>query len=207
MSRIPCFRRPSRVLALVLLALSVTATHAQPAADAGLRGAFAAAARGQTVPAHMSGHPAYGWVEFTALRRNLVTLPASQADAFMQRYRGQAVAEVFREGWLRALANRGEWQGVRAAWSPSITNTALRCIELDARAKTGALDAQWTRDVQAIWRSSGASLPDTCDAPLQTLAQRGELGDALRWERFELAAAEVGVVVETGTTTQQDAEQ
>ena len=158
--------------------------------DAAFRAAMQAAERGQAVAPAMQSHPAAAWLELATLRRNFATLPLAQGQDFMRRHAGQPVAEVFREGWLRALANRGEWQGVRAAWSPSITHTALRCIELDARAKTGALDAQWTRDVQAIWRSSGASLPDTCDAPLQTLAQRGELGDALRWERFELAAAE-----------------
>lgn len=190
MSRIPCLRHPSRVLALVLLALSVTATHAQPAGDAGLRGAFAAAARGQTVPAHMSGHPAYGWVEFTALRRNLATLPASQADAFMQRYRGQAVAEVFREEWLRALHRRQDWAGIRAAWAPTIGNTALRCIELDARQRLGAADARWDQEVAAIWTSSGNSLPDECDAPFAAATTRGSLTPALRWQRLELAAAE-----------------
>ena len=40
-----------------------------------------------------------------------------------------------------------------------------------------------------MWRS-GKSLPDECDPVFAALAASGGLGDALRWERIELAAAE-----------------
>ncbi|WP_407353046.1 transglycosylase SLT domain-containing protein [Luteimonas sp. R10] len=165
------------------------AAHAQ-SNDLQLRQALQAAARGQPVPTHMASHPAYGWLEYAGLRRNIDTLPAAQAQAFLSRYQGQAVAEAFREDWLRALYKRQDWAGIRAAWSPSIGNTALRCIELQARERSGAADVQWDRDVQAIWRSSGNSLPDECDTPFAALAARGGLAPELRWERIELAAAE-----------------
>src|SRR5690606_2501221 len=97
-------------------------------------------------PALPASHPARAWVEMATLRRNIDTLPAAQAQAFLSRHEGQAVAGVFREAWLRALLKRQDWTGLRAAWSPSITSTALRCAELEARRNTGAMDAQWTRD-------------------------------------------------------------
>ena len=177
-------------LALLPLALHPSGAHAQSAADAELRGAFEAAARGQAIPAHMSRHPAYGWIEYTALRRNLDTLPVAQADAFLQRYRGQPVAQAFREEWLRALHRRQDWAGIRAAWTPTIGATALRCIELDARQRLGAVDARWNAEVAAIWTSSGASLPGECDAPFAAATTSGALTPALRWQRLELAAAE-----------------
>jgi soluble lytic murein transglycosylase len=161
---------------------------AQTQDDAAFRAALEAAERGQ--PVTLQNHPAQAWVEFAALRRNLDTLPEAQARAFLERNANTAVAGVFREAWLRALIKRQDWAGFRAAWAPSITSTALRCAELEARLRTGAADAQWTQDAQAIWRSSGKSLPDECDAPFAALAERGGLGDELRWERIELAAAE-----------------
>jgi soluble lytic murein transglycosylase len=78
----------------------------------------------------------------------------------------------------------------RSAWSFSVKNTALRCAELNARQALGVTDAAWTADAQALWRSSGKSLPDQCDAPMAILASKGGLEPALRWERIEKAAAE-----------------
>ena len=179
-------RLPILLAALALLALPATQAQDNPAP---LRAALEAAERGLPAPALASTHPARRWVEMAALRRNIDTLPNAQAQDFLSRYQGEAVAEVFRESWLRALLKRQDWSGFRAAWSSSIRSGALRCAELDARRRTGAMDAQWTRDAQAMWRS-GKSLPGECDPVFDALATSGGLGDALRWERIELAAKE-----------------
>ncbi|TWT22432.1 lytic transglycosylase domain-containing protein [Luteimonas marina] len=184
--------RLSIVLAAALL---LTPAAQAQTADAALRAAIESAERGLPAPALAADHPAQRWVEMAALRRNIDTLPAAQAQAFLARYRDEAVAGVFREAWLRALLKRQDWSGYRAAWSPTIRSTALRCAELDARARTGAADAQWTQDAQAMWRSSGKSLPGECDAVFTALAARGGLTDELRWERIELAAAQWEPVV------------
>ncbi|HRP73433.1 MAG TPA: transglycosylase SLT domain-containing protein [Luteimonas sp.] len=184
-------KQPLIVLAAALLLaplLQVPAQAQDP--DAALRSAIEAAERGLPAPALAANHPAQRWVEMATLRRNIDTLPAAQAQDFLSRYKGEAVAEVFRDSWLRALLKREDWSGFRAAWSPMVRSPALRCAELDARQRTGAADAQWTQDAQAMWRSSGKSLPNECDPVFTTLATRGGLGDALRWERIELAAAE-----------------
>jgi soluble lytic murein transglycosylase len=155
--------------------------------------AIAAAEAGQLDMARYPGlasHPLYGWVEYAGLRRNIDTLSNAQAQAFLTRYRGQAVAEAFRELWLASLSRREDWPAFRAAWSPSTKGLALRCAELNARQATGNSDAQWTSDAQAIWRSTGKPLPNECDAPLAVLAAKGGLPPALRWERIDLAAGE-----------------
>lgn len=186
----------ARVLVPVLVLALPGAVCAQALDDSAFRLAMQAAERGQPVAPAMQTHPAGPWLEFAALRRNLDTLPLAQGRDFLTRHQGTPVSEVFREAWLRALAKRQEWAAVREAWTPGLTNAALRCLELDARARTGATDAQWTRDAQALWRSSGASLPSECDAPFATLTARGGLGDDLRWERFDLAVAaqDIGVM-------------
>lgn len=180
-------RLPILLATLALLALPAARAQEDPAP---LRIALEAAQRGLPAPALASTHPARRWVEMAALQRNLDTLPGAQAEAFLSRYPGEAVAEVFREAWLRALLKRQDWSGFRAAWSPSVRSTALRCAELDARRRTGPMDAQWTRDAQAMWRSGGKSLPGECDPVFDALAASGGLDAALRWERIELAAAE-----------------
>ena len=178
------------LFASMLLAVATPAAHAQ---NASIRAALEAAERGQFDATQFPGiaaHPLYGWVEYAALRRDVDTLSNAQAQAFLSRHRGQAVAEAFREIWLAALSRRQDWPGFRAAWSPSIKDATLRCAELDARQATGAADARWVNDAQALWRSTGKPLPSTCDAPFAILASKGGLSPVLRWERIEAAAAE-----------------
>ena len=190
----------SRVLILLFFGLffvgpPLAFVHAQIADPqrTQVRAAIEAAERGDfdaSQYAALTRHPLYGWIEYAGLRRDIDTLSNTQARAFLARYRGQAVAEAFREIWLAALSRRQDWPAFRAAWSPSIDSDTLRCAELDARQATGAADAQWVNDAQALWRSTGKPLPSTCDAPFALLAAKGGLPPALRWERIEKAAAE-----------------
>jgi soluble lytic murein transglycosylase len=189
------YLRPFRILLLGVLLASTRGAHGQgpDPGPAPVRAALAAAETGRFDAAQYPGiasHPLYGWVEYAGLRRDIDTLSSAQGQAFLARYRGQAVAEAFRELWLAALSRREDWRTFRAAWSPSIKGTALRCAELNARQATGGGDAQWTSDAQAIWRSSGKPLPNECAAPLAVLAAKGGLPPALRWERIDLAAGE-----------------
>ncbi len=144
--------------------------------------------------ADLARHPLYGWIEYATLRRNIDTLSNSQAEGFLSRYRGQPVAEAFREIWLPALSKRQDWAGYLSAWEPLPSNKLgknlpLRCGELNARQSLGRADAQWTADAQAIWRT-GKPLPSECEAPMQTLADRGGLTPELRWQRIDLAIDE-----------------
>ncbi len=189
-SRIPLLLAGALIAALAGCA---SARSDDTQAQAPLRAAFAAAESGTLAPAQsarFAGHPLSGWLEYAALRPQLDTLADAAAQAFLARYRGQAVAEAFREAWLAASAKRQDWPAFRAAWSPAIDSTALRCAELEARRATAAIETQWTQDAQALWRDSdGQPLPATCDAPLAALAAQGGLPPALRWERIEQAAA------------------
>ena len=180
------------VLALLASTLPLRAEVADPQREQ-VRAALEAAERGTldaTTSAALSKHPLYGWTEYASLKRGIDTLPAAQGQAFLARHRGEGVAEAFRELWLAALSRRQDWPSFRAAWSDRIKDEALRCAELDARQATGAADAQWIADAQAIWRSTGKPLPPNCDPPFAILAAKGGLPPALRWERIEKAAAE-----------------
>ncbi|MGI8561295.1 MAG: lytic murein transglycosylase, partial [Luteimonas sp.] len=174
-----------RIVLSIACLLGAPLVHAQ-AQDALARAALASAERGEQASLP-SSHPLQGWVEYAGLRRNVETLAPAQGLAFLQRYRDQPVTQAFRETWLASLARRADWTTFGAAWSPAITNTALRCNELEARLRRGGNDAHWTRDVQAVWRSGGSSLPDACDPPFAALAAQGGLAPALRWERIEKA--------------------
>ena len=186
--------RPFAFIAATLLAfVSIARAQSTDPQREQVRAALQAAERGQldaATSAALAKHPLYGWIEYASLKRDMDTLPVAQGQAFLARYRGQAVAEAFRELWLAALSRRQDWPSFRAAWSDSIKDNALRCAELDARQATGAADAKWVADAQAMWRSTGKPLPSSCDSPFAILAAKGGLSPALRWERIEKAAAE-----------------
>jgi soluble lytic murein transglycosylase len=183
-------RLPTVAAALLTLCLPSFAAAQAPSLTE-LDAAFAAAEAGRAPAEPLpAGHPLTGWLEYARLSRQFDTLSAESGRGFLERYRGQAVAESFREGWLRALAKREDWPTFRSAWSARIKDNALRCADLNARQALGQVDAAWTADAQALWRSTGRGLPAACDAPFSILAARGGLTPALRWERIEKAAAE-----------------
>ena len=158
-----------------------------------LRESFEAANRGTLDDAVLdswSRHPLGGWLEYTALRKRMDTLPVHRGNAFIARHRGQPVARAFRNEWIAALAKRTEWQALLANWDDGIEDPGLRCLQLQARQSLGRMDAAWTADAQALWRGTGKSLPGSCDAPFAQLATQGNLDDGLRWERFDKAVAD-----------------
>ena len=158
-----------------------------------VRAAFTAADAGTLSAeqqAALASHPLAGWIEFASLRRNMDTLPPPRGQAFLAKYSNQAVGAAFRELWLAALARREDWPSFRAAWSNDITSVDLRCADLNARQATGAADAQWVRDAQAIWNGPAKPFPSSCDAPFAILASKGGVTDAMRWDRIDKAAAE-----------------
>ncbi|GAB3755648.1 transglycosylase SLT domain-containing protein [Lysobacter olei] len=164
-----------------------------------LRSALEAAERGDfdaAAYADLARDPLWGWIEYASLRRGIDTLDAARAQDFLARYKGQPVADAFRELWLAATARREEWPAFIAAWTPDTTGDGLRCAELKARQALGRADASWTAAARTMWRQAGKSLPATCDAPMAVLAEQGGLPSALRWERIGRAieAGEPGVV-------------
>lgn len=155
-----------------------------------MKAAIENAERGQFDPGQAAGlakHPLYGWLEYANLRRNIDTVTTAQAQDFLKRYNGQAVASSFRSVWLPAVARRQDWPTLLANWAPT-ENVGLRCAQLNARQATGKADAQWVSEAQAIWRSTGKSLPDACDPVFAVLNAKGGMSAELRWERIDAAA-------------------
>lgn len=180
---------PPFAVALLLATASACAQNPDTQRTA-MRIAIDNAERGQfdaNAAATLRNHPLYGWLEYSALRRDIDTLDSARAQDFLKRYQGQPVAASFRSAWLAALARRKDWPTLLDNWQAT-SDPSLQCAGLNARLATGKADAQWTSDAQALWRSSGKSLPDACDAVFAALADRGGLPATLRWDRIDAAA-------------------
>lgn len=106
-------------LTLLLCGIASPVFGQRPPDDSVLGTAIAAAEAGRFDAAQYPGiaaHPAYGWVEYAALRRNMDLMLPAQAQAFLGRYRGQPVAEAFRADWLASRSRVKDWAGFRAEW-------------------------------------------------------------------------------------------
>lgn len=194
-STIPSPRRRRQSWLALLLVLSplcwIQAASAEAANDAAMREALAAARRGQLAPGQadgLRGDPRWPWLEYARLSRDLDNADAGQVRDFLRRYDGQAASAALRPLWLASLARRERWTEFLADWQPS-NDPALRCARLNAQQALGRAGGDWNAEAQALWRS-GTSQPDGCNATFATLAARGDLDDALRWERIDLAVAE-----------------
>jgi soluble lytic murein transglycosylase len=137
--------------------------------------------------ARIAEHPLRGWVEATALRRQITTATPAQVRAALNRFDGQPAADWLRDAWLLELARRGDWSNFRTDFRPG-PSLELRCADLAARLAAGSTDAAWVADGQALWLT-GSSLPARCDVPFKSLQALGKLDDSLRWQRIDLAAA------------------
>jgi len=194
---IPPPRRLRRLLPALLLAALPLSAPAQQATDAGrgndaaMQAAIAAAKAGRLAPGQaeaLRGDPRWPWLQYARLARDLDNADTAQVREFLQRHDGQVVAASLRPLWLASLARRERWSEFLADWQPS-DDPALRCARLNAQQALGRAGNDWNTEAQALWRS-GKSQPDACDATFATLAARGGLDDALRWERIDLAVAE-----------------
>ena len=162
-----------------------------PPPETALKAAFESAGRGaldDIALAAFASHPLAGWLEFVQLRAGIDTLPIDRGNRFLTAHKGEPVAMAFRDAWLPALARRNAWPSFLAHWDATLTSPLLRCLRLQALMASNRVDAEWTKEAQALWRNAAEALPAQCDAPLALLAAQGGLPVALRWERYDKAA-------------------
>ena len=208
---------PSIAAALVMvcgMALSERAHAALGTTDdpASVRAALDAATRGphsefERLSALLAEHPLRVWIDYAELHGRLDRAEESSVSAFLDRYPDQPASELLRTAWLQQRLARSDWSGFLRNYRGS-DRLDLRCGHVLARLRTGATtaatavgsaangsaarestaaDFDWSAEVEALWLH-GRSMPNACDAPFAELAARGRLDDALRWQRFDLAA-------------------
>ena len=185
---------PKLALALAL-ALAFTLTPFVAPAQAAerrteLRAAFTEADNGQldlAQAARFAADPLYPWLQASVLRQQIATVTAGQMQATLAGIGEQAAGSWLRGAWLFELAKREDWTSFRASYRPS-NSLYLRCTNLRATmdGADGASSAAWVMEASKLWLT-GTSLPAQCDAPLARLEQLGKLGDAVRWQRIDLA--------------------
>ena len=154
-----------------------------------VQAAFAAAERGELTlrdAARLQRHPLGGWLQSLVYQRRVASLSSEHLGTVLDDLGPQPAATRLRHAWMRRAAADGRWSDV-LAHDRGDGDTALRCLVLQARLATNAVDSVWVDAARGFWLSA-ESQPAACDPVFTALAQRGELGPAWRWKRIELAA-------------------
>ncbi|MBP8081520.1 MAG: lytic murein transglycosylase, partial [Arenimonas sp.] len=163
-----------------------------------LRAAFDAAEAGQLdlgQAARFARDPLYPWLQAAVLRKQIASVAPGQIQPVLESMGEQPAGRWLRSAWLNELAKREDWRSFRADYRGS-EDLGLRCADLRARMELApAGDDQWTADAKKLWLTD-ESLPARCDQPMARLAESGQLDEALRWQRIDLAvqAGEVGLI-------------
>lgn len=163
-----------------------------------LRIAFDAAEAGQLdlgQAARFARDPVYPWLQATVLRKQIASVAPGQMQAVLEGMGDQPAGRWLRGAWLNELAKREDWRSFRADYRGS-EDLGLRCADLRARMELApADDGKWIADAKQLWLT-GEALPARCDQPMARLGELGQLDEALRWQRMDLAvqAGEAGLI-------------
>ncbi len=145
---------------------------------------------------HLDDYVLAPYLDYAQLRRDLRTLDASHARAFLDRESGTQLGRQFRSEWLAELARREDWTTfLQFDPGDDSPGTTLRCQRLRARLGTGVPEPQLRTEILALW-PTGKSLPDACDPALAVARKHGWLDSRALWERLRLAidAGDAGLV-------------
>lgn len=183
------------VLCCLLLVMANPSWAGQAERRSALRAVFDAAEQGQLdleQARRFSDDPLYGWLQATIERRRMGVATESEIGPILQQLEDKAAGHWLRDAWLAELVRRQDWPAFRRSYRGG-ENLLFRCADLTARMGDGnpeasSADQRWTADARAVWLT-GDSLPDECDAPFARLTGLGQLDEALRWQRVDLAVA------------------
>ena len=179
----------SNRLAVLVLCLVASVSAGAQSNDPALRSALSAAEAGQldfAQAARFSRDPLYPWLQAAVARQQIRSIPAPQMHAVLGPLGSQPAGQWLRTVWLGELIRREDWRSFQLDYRPS-DDVGLRCADLRARMAAGTSgDASWRIDAQQVWLQ-GKSLPASCDAVSAEMQRLGQLDDALRWQRIDLA--------------------
>lgn len=114
-------------------------------------------------------YPLYPYAQYQLFKAKKETLTLSEVQGYAKRNPNLQLADPLKKHWLEQAQKQKNWQEILTHRAFLETDTASRCIFLEAEAKTlkknTALSAQWKSAMQSIWLT-GENLPSACDTPI-----------------------------------------
>ena len=132
----------------------------------------------------LKDYPLLPYLELERLQRKLAGAQDKEVKAFLDKHRGDPVADILRRQWLDHLADRKRWKSYLAFYTPQ-SNVRRQCNHLQALIDSGHKSRAWPL-VQEMWLY-GHSRPRACDPAFKAWEAAGRLNEDLTWQRIELA--------------------
>jgi soluble lytic murein transglycosylase len=138
----------------------------------------------QAAKAKLTDYPLYPYLDYQDHLLRLSELSAEEVRAFRERWKDSPIAGRLYDEWMDDLARRGAWTIFLANYEPS-PNAERQCTYLRALDRSGEHHAAMA-GVAPLWLV-GMSQPKSCDALFATWIERGQVNNAMVWERLTLA--------------------
>ena len=132
----------------------------------------------------LEDYPLRPYLELEYLKKKLHRAEHDEIREFLQRYKGDPVADLLRRKWLDQLAKKKSWNDLLAFYTPQ-TSTRRQCHHLRAMVETGSEKQAWPL-VEKIWLH-GKSRPKACDPVFSAWEAAGGRSKELTWKRIALA--------------------
>ena len=141
----------------------------------------------------LQGYALEPYLRFWQLRLRLEDASADEVRALLAATRDSPVSDQLRADWLRVLGRRQDWAAFAQEYPALVAdNTELACYALQGGLIGSTLE-EWHKRARDLW-FSGKDLPESCNAPFETLIVQEALSREDIWARVRLA-------LEAGNTT------
>ncbi|WP_159064923.1 murein transglycosylase [Thaumasiovibrio subtropicus] len=134
--------------------------------------------------AQLHNYPLWPYLDYRMFRRDLSSRSIDEVNHFLAKYPDLPFINSVKDGYLRQLAAKGDWQGFLALQPDEPRTEVYRCYYYQALAGTGQKSLAW-QGAKKIWLN-GNSIDERCDPLLKQWRATGGLTGDLILERMVL---------------------
>lgn len=138
------------------------------------------------IAARLADYPIPSYVAYYQLKPRIADASADEVLAFIERYKGSAIADRLRNDWLLELGKRGDWTTFDQQYPlfELDDDTQLKCYALTSKALKGINVANETRALLSSPKKYG----DACIDLIGILVQTKQFNRDAAWQQVRLAA-------------------
>jgi soluble lytic murein transglycosylase len=134
----------------------------------------------------LDGYILRGYPQYEFLKERLDKTSAPAVRKFLQEHSHTPLADLLRQKWLHALADRGDWANFKRDYVETPADAELVCLHLVRQLKSGEQTAAVMQRIEQLWMTS-RRLPSACDPLFTAWNKAGHMTSDKVWTRIKLA--------------------